>query len=363
MGFSTAIRKARELGRRRLALAGVRPRMIVPTAPYAPRPHDAVLVQQRGPNASTDYYLRPRLEREAVPWAVANLDEDPGAQPLLTQAQALLVVVCRYTSPAWLEALEAARPRIARFAYFMDDDLPAMIADESLPASVRGKAAEHFGRQVDRLDGLVSEVWLSTDTLARRYPDKALVLPPLPESDPAPPAPTDETRVVYHGTDTHPEERDFVATIARLLANRGATARIECTGDARLRAIAADLPNLEVVPQLAWPDYLAAQRGRSAAVLLAPLSDTAVNAARAPVKALDAARLGAAGLYADAEPYRGFVRAGVDGELLPMVPEAWAGAIEALLADPDRRRALAAAGAERFAAVREGRGPLPSPAA
>src|SRR5688572_19225854 len=146
LGFSTAIRKARELGRRRLALAGARPRMVVPDGRYASRPHDAVLVIQRGPNPSTDYYLRPRLEREAVPWAVADLDGRPSDQPLLREAQSLLVVICRYVSGPWLDALGAARPRLARVALFIDDDLPAMIADQSLAASVRGKVAEHFGR-------------------------------------------------------------------------------------------------------------------------------------------------------------------------------------------------------------------------
>jgi hypothetical protein len=363
LGFSTAIRKARELGRRSLALAGARPRMVVPGARYAPRPHDAVLVIQRGPNPSTDYYLRPRLERETAPWVVADLDGRPQDAPLLRDAQSLLVVICRYVSGPWLDALQAARPRIARVALFLDDDLPAMIADPTLPGSVRGKVAEHFGRHVERLDGLVSEVWLSTPALAERYPDRALVLEPVPESEPAAPSPPGELRVVYHGTDTHPEEREFVVEVARELARRGSPTRVEVTGDARLRAAAAGLPNLEVVPQLAWPDYLAAQAGRSAALLLAPLSDTAVNAARAPVKAFDAARLGAAGLYADAPPYRGFVRPGADGLLLPMQPAAWADAVEALLVDAERRRALAAAAAERFAALRAGRGALPAPPA
>ncbi len=337
--------------------------MVVPQARYAPRPHDAVLALQRGPNPSTDYYLRPRLERETVPWAVADLDSRAQEQALLKDAQALLVVICRYVSGTWLDALEAARPRIARVALFMDDDLPAMIADDTLPASVRGKVAEHFGRHVERLDGLVSEVWLSTAALAERYPDRALELAPLPESDPAAPSPADETRVVYHGTDTHPEERGFVVEVAHLLSARGSRAQVEVTGDRRLRTAAAGLPNLELVPQLAWPDYLAAQSGRTAALLLAPLSDTAVNAARAPVKAFDAARLGAAGLYADAPPYRGFVRPEVDGLLLPMRPDAWADAIETLLAAPERRRALAAAAATRLAALRADRGALPSPAA
>jgi hypothetical protein len=360
VGFSTAIRKARELGRRRAALAATSPRMVVPAARYAARAHDAVLVLQRGPNPSTDYYLRPRLERERVPWAVCDLDADPAAQPLLAESQSLLVVICRYVSGRWLDALEEARPRLARVALFMDDDLPAMMADESLPASIRGKVAEHFGRHVPRLDGLVSEVWLSTPALAARYPDRAVLTPPLPDADPAPPAAAGELRVAYHGSDVHADERAFVVDVARLLAARGSPARIEVTGDERLRAAARDLPDLEVTPQLAWPDYLARQQGRTAAVLLAPLSGGAVNAARAPVKAFDAARLGAAMLAADVEPYRGFVTRNVDGVLAAMDPAAWADAIEALLAEPERRIRLAEAARERLIRLRADRSALPA---
>jgi hypothetical protein len=82
------------------------------------------------------------------------------------------------------------------------------------------------------------------------------------------------------------------------------------------------------------------------------------------VKAFDAARLGAAALYADAPAYRGFVREGVDGLLLPMRAEAWAAAVAALLADPARRLALATAAQARLAALWRHPGPLPaSPAA
>jgi hypothetical protein len=360
VGFSTAIRKARELGRRRAALAATRPRMVSPSARYPARAHDAVLVLQRGANPSTDYYLRPRLEREAIPWAVCELDDDPAALPLLESAHALLVVICRYVSTRWLDALDAARPRLARVALFVDDDLPAMMADERLPASVRGKVAEHFGRHVSRLDGLASETWLSTPVLAERYPARGVLLPPLPEADPPAAAGGGEFRVAYHGSDVHAEERAFVVEVARLLAARGSPARLEVTGGDRLRASASGLPNLEVTPQIAWPAYLERQQGRTAAVLLAPLHGGAVNAARAPVKAFDAARLGAALLAADAEPYRGFVRPGVDGMLAPMDPAVWADAIEALLADPDRRAGLAEAARERLVALRAGRGALPA---
>ncbi len=103
-----------------------------------------------------------------------------------------------------------------------------------------------------------------------------------------------------------------------------------------------------MVPQRSWPDYLKAQNGRRAAISLAPLFASPLNDARAPVKAFDAARLGAAGLFADAPAYRGAVRDGEDGLLLPMQPDAWAEAIAALLADPERRLRLARMARDRI---------------
>jgi hypothetical protein len=52
------------------------------------------------------------------------------------------------------------------------------------------------------------------------------------------------------------------------------------------------------------------------------------------VKFYDYARMGAAGVYTDAAPYRGFVRDGVDGLLLPNEPARWVEALAALAA-PD----------------------------
>ena len=82
-------------------------------------------------------------------------------------------------------------------------------------------------------------------------------------------------------------------------------------------------------------------------LLLTPLLESPMNAARAPVKFIDAARCGAAGLYSDRPPYRGFIRDGVDGLLLGDRQGEWLAAIERLIQDPGERRRLADAGRRR----------------
>ncbi len=354
LGLSARARKARELGRRAVSLALSRPRMVLPRGNYAPRRPDGVLVLQRGDNPSTDYYLRPRLHRMEVTAEIADLSDDPSCSRLLAPGggEALMVVICRYASPAWLDALEAARGRLARVAVFMDDDLPEMMRAREVPAAARGKVALHFGAHAQRLSGLASEVWVSTPGLAARYPEAgARVLPPLPEAEPPLPVHRAPPLVVYHGTDVHPRERAFVLEIARRLSAVRPEARIEIAGDRAVLRDAEGAANLSVVPQRPWPEYLKAQAGRQAAISLAPLYPSALNDVRAPVKAFDAARLGAAGLFADAPAYTGAVRDGEDGLLLPMEPGAWVEAIAALLGEPDRRQRLAEAARNRILAL------------
>ena len=355
LGLSTGIGKAGEAARRAASLLLATPRMVEPRAHYAPRPHDSILVLQRGENASTDYYLRDRLKAQPMPGRIVDIDSPPHDCDLLGPAggQALMVVICRYASGAWLGALEAMPERLARVAFFMDDDLPLMMRDPALSAATRGKVAAHYGAYARRLGALAGEVWVSTPVLARRYADLSpRLLAPMPEADPPEPTAQAGRKVVYHGADVHGAERRFVMAVARRLAETGVDAEVEIVGDAALERSRGGLANVSIVPQLPWPGYLERARRQPAAISLAPLAASALNVARSPIKAFDAARLGAAGLFADMAPYSEFVHDGEDGLLLPMDVQAWADAIADLLARPARRLALAKAARSRLVELR-----------
>lgn len=322
-------------------------RRVVPRAVYAGVPARRVLVLQLGDNPTTDYYLRGRLEASGLAWSTAELRDDPTVA--LAGTERLWVVICRYVDARWLRALERHRGRLAGVALMVDDDLQAMVFDAGLPWRYRLHVAGLHARHVAGLERVVSEIWASTPVLAERYRAKA-VLSPAPEADPPEPVADAPPLAVYHGGASHPAERRFVIAVARLAP------------EVRFELIGGPEPapdNVGFVPEQPWPAYRASLDGRSAAVALAPLFPSRVNAARAPVKAFDAARLGAAGLYADAEPYRGFVRDGVDGRLLPMQAEAWAEAVRALVADPPARLAMARAAQLRLIAMRRALSSLP----
>jgi hypothetical protein len=103
-----------------------------------------------------------------------------------------------------------------------------------------------------------------------------------------------------------------------------------------------------------WENYLTFTASQPADIGLAPLLPGAFNAARGAVKFYDYARMGAAGIYTDVEPYRGFVRNGVDGLLLPNEPQRWIDAIAALAQDESPLLARLKAGVQQR--VREATG-------
>jgi glycosyltransferase involved in cell wall biosynthesis len=105
-----------------------------------------------------------------------------------------------------------------------------------------------------------------------------------------------------------------------------------------------------------WSNYLTYTGSVRRDIGLAPLLPEPFNAGRAPTKFFDFARMGAVGIYTDTEPYRNFVRHGVDGLLLPNEPMAWAAAIDELATDAVRRQGLAAAARERALAMAGTRG-------
>jgi hypothetical protein len=351
------------LQRRWLLAAGGDVSWVTPRGRARPGRPGGVLVLQSGDNASVDYFIRPRLESpdNDLPWNVVDLDTDPQDVDLLAR-DGLLVIVCRYITGPWLRALERNEGRFNGVVLFIDDDLPEMVRDRSIPSATRGRILRDHGRHTVRLGAVASAVWVTSRVLAGTLSaPPGRVLEPLPSEAPAIPTQGPSALVVYHGGPTHGREQAFVLEIAAALTSRRPDIRFEISGGADLRRRASRLDQVEVVPIAPWRTYRAAQSERRAAIMLAPLFDTAVNRARAPVKFFDAARLGAVGLYAAGPVYDGFVREGVDGRLLPMQVMAWVEAIEALIDAPDERMTMAMAAHARVSAAFADRPPLLPP--
>ena len=326
--------------------------LFTPAAQFTARAGGRIVVLEHGRNPSTDYYLRPRLDAaRAVETTYVDVSQAPPQCPpsLLTDGTA--VIVCRYLPPAWVDLLQEARRRLSAVAYFMDDDLPRVAVDGTLPARYRRRVQRLFEGQKRALSEICDRVWVSTPELARRYPEAApTVVPPVPiaiDGAAAPEAPV----CFYHATGTHAHDARWLRPVIGAVLRRCRDARAEVIIDRRTALLYRGRPRIRVRTSMPWIDYLAEGARRRMAVGLAPLRPTPFNTARAPTKYFDITRCGAVGVYADLPPFAGFVENGRDGVLAGDDRAAWADTVVALLNDPERCRVMHGEACRRCAAL------------
>ncbi|MEA2604231.1 MAG: hypothetical protein QOF89_5223 [Acidobacteriota bacterium] len=147
---------------------------------------------------------------------------------------------------------------------------------------------------------------------------------------------------------------------------RGLARFLERQPGARLLIMAHEVPDSlrGVAPErltfIPWRhDYAAYARTLAAQrpdVLIAPLDASRFSASKIPIKLLESAAVGAAGIYSRVPPYTEYVIDGETGLLVENREEAWEEALERLVLDPELRGRIAAnAGRivrERFATER-----------
>jgi glycosyltransferase involved in cell wall biosynthesis len=141
---------------------------------------------------------------------------------------------------------------------------------------------------------------------------------------------------------------------------RGLARFLERRTDARLLVMAHEVPEelRETSPDrltfIPWRHHYAAYARTLAEmrpdVLIAPLDASRFSASKIPIKFLESAAVGAAGIYSRVPPYTEHVRDGETGLLVENREEAWMEALERLYADPDLRGRIAA---RALAEVRE----------
>ena len=117
-------------------------------AARAPEAIRCVVLQEGLSSPSTDYLLRPWLERLGLPQLIVDVRQ--GVPPDVPR-HGDLVVVSRYLTSAWRRVLTARRGRLAGLVYFMDDDLFDA-------AALRG-LADGYARKL-RVFALDQRAWL-----------------------------------------------------------------------------------------------------------------------------------------------------------------------------------------------------------
>lgn len=318
------------------------------------RPDSRVALLHQSGGATIDHFLRGPLEAAEADLVEIDSAECPNAATLERLEDVGLIVAVRYLPRPWLKPLARLRALGIRLVLVLDDDLLDPAAMRPLPRDYRQRLWQRIGRLAPRLPDLIDKLWVTSEALAERYRHLgAVALPLRPHPDLLANRP--RLQIAYLGTSAHEAEFAWLLPLLEELQRRHGHTHVELFGDLALNRRFRQLPRVRILHPMRWSNYLAETGAGSIDILLTPLLAGAFNAARAPVKLIDAARTGAAGLYSDRPPYRGFVRDGIDGLLLDDDPARWLTAIDRLVADPGERHRLAMAARQRARALCRGR--------
>ena len=323
-----------------------------------PRPFHLIAVSA-GENPSFDYFLQPRLGPEGGSM-VLDLASGPGALPDRAP-EGLALVFCRYVPPLWLAWTLRHAKRLGGLGIFLDDDYAGLVLDRMVPLRYRWKVMRLGLVPWRVLSGHFTHVWTGSDALAKRlgHPRAVPLEPIAPAQDlagrPEAASPGEATRLAFHATAVHRREHLWLAALADRLRAAAPSTRLEVVADRWLAPIWREHPWVEIQPPQSWPAYRDTARRGVADLFLVPLVDARINDGRSFSKVIDAVRLGAVPLLADAPAYRPL--AGLT-PLLPPDPQAWIEAVVRYGSDAGLRARTLAALRSRLIADRAAVRPL-----
>ncbi|MFK0163907.1 hypothetical protein [Rhizobium sp. NPDC090279] len=324
-----------------------------------------LLILSRHPNPSFSYYLDERAKTLGdIPVITKGLDDPLDA----IDSDGLFVIICRYIKQPQLRWLEEKRGTLAGVAYFVDDDIPAVVTGNEASWPYKLRLIKLAVRPLPRVNRLLTHVWTSTETLASALSMRSHridILPPLPadaadvaingKDDGAAP-----TRMVYHATGVHRREHEFLMPIVKAAMEKHGNLHFEVFAAGPLARRWArqgiDPARTTIIAPLSWPAYLAKTTHHHADIALAPLLSGKTNASRSDTKRIDISRLQAAAIFSQCQT---FERCAIAGELhIGNTANEWLAAIDLLVGD--RARRLSARDATRHSIERMRRHATPT---
>lgn len=321
-----------------------RPQLSAAAARHAMPAAKRLLILSRYPNPSVSYYLDERTKALAdIPVIMKGIDE--GLEDV--DGDGLFVIICRYIREPQLRWLEDRRSHLAGVAYFVDDDIPAVLAGDEASWPYKFTLLNLAVRPLPRVNRLLTHLWTSTETLAETLakaghrieilaPMPADQSPVLPEVNEAAPA---TLKMIYHGTGIHLREHEFLMPIVATAMKKHRTLHFEVFAEGSLARQWSrqeiDTARITVHPPLPWSSYLKKTTDHGADIALAPLLRGKTNNSRSDTKRIDICRMGAAAIFSQCPT---FARCAVAGELhVGNTAEEWLAAIDQLVSDPALR--------------------------
>ncbi|SCB06966.1 hypothetical protein [Rhizobium lusitanum] len=303
-----------------------------------------LLILSRYPNPSVSYYLDERAKTlDEIPVIMKGLDD-----PLDTvDSEGLFVIICRYIKQPQLRWLEKRRDSLAGVAYFVDDDIRAVVTGKEASWPYKLRLIKLAVRPLPRVNRLLTHIWTSTEALAGTLATAGHqidILAPMP-ANPADAALDigDETiaplKMVYHATGIHRREHEFLMPIVKAAMEKHGNLHFEVFANGNLARRwsrqGIDPSRITIIPPLPWSAYLARTERHSADIALAPLLSGKTNASRADTKRIDISRLQAAAIFSNCPT---FARCAMAAELhIGNTQEEWLTAIDQLVSDRARR--------------------------
>jgi len=305
-----------------------------------------LLILSRHPNPSFSYYLDERTKTlREIPVIMKGLDDSLDE----VDCDGLFVIICRYIKQPQLRWLEERRGSLAGVAYFVDDDIRAVVTGREASWPYKFRLIKLAVRPLPRVNRLLTHIWTSTEALADTLAatgHQIDILAPMPAK------PTDvlfaakgenatPVNMVYHATGVHRHEHEFLMPIVKAAMEKHAHLHFEVFASGTLARRwsrqGLDPARTTIIAPLSWPAYLARTTQHNADIALAPLLSGRTNASRADTKRIDISRLRAAAIFSQCPT---FTRCAVSGEFhIGNTATEWLTAIDQLVSDRERRLA------------------------
>jgi len=284
----------------------------------------SLLILDKGPNPSTDYFVRPFAEHHYSHILRAKLSDEP-SQQLIQLGTDIDVMVVRSINPQWLRFIQQHRSQFGKILFFFDDDVFSPLAWRGLPIGYAWRLAVQALRLNFGLKPLIDHYYVGSEGLRIRYrhlnPQVLMPSPVVAEASSKP------IVLFYHATASHFAEKVWLAPIIQEILYANPDVHFEIIGGPKTKALYRHLPRVTVVHQMDWVTYQAFCQTHRRHIGLAPLLDRTFNAARSETKYFDIERCGASGIFSKVEPFATRLQGRKGVTLVENDPAQWVKAI------------------------------------